>query len=218
MGISLYFSGMRLFLGLIALYLTLTSAQSFGQSPADSVRTEKQIFGRQTRQGSWMVGTNFGMGLGYLNESLTFNESIVFLDITFNPKGGYFLKDKWIAGLSYDYYATVSSFGEQNDYSIFSHVIAGYTRYYFPLGFFGEVQAGWGPGRDRYRNGDLREIENFHSLKYSVGAGIGNFWGERVNYEIMLRFSQTENTYRNGQAASLQRFSVVAGVNVSIGK
>ncbi len=184
----------------------------------DSVKVEKEIFQWQTQKGRWMTGSNFGMGLGFLNESLTFNESIVFLDVTFNPKAGYFLQDKWVVGLCYDYYATVSSFGEENDYSIFSHVFSAYTRYYLPGGFFGELQGGWGPGRDRYRAENILEIVKFDSVKYSTGLGIGNFWGQRVNYEIMVRYSHTTNTYGNGESAVLQRLSIVAGVNVALGK
>ena len=61
---------------LFFLIPNLKAQESF---EADTTFSEIETYKWQTEEGKWMVGGNFGVGLGFLNESLTFNESIVFL-------------------------------------------------------------------------------------------------------------------------------------------
>jgi hypothetical protein len=206
---------MKIFLFIVFL---LCSIQTFAQNFQEA--EEEQFFKYQTLKNRWHISGNFGLGLGFRNKSLSLNNSTVLVDVSFNPKIGIFLIERLQAGVAYDYHASVTSFGEKNDYGVFSSVIGAYTRYYTPKGFFGELQYGLGGGRERFRNGSNQQIDYaINTQRFSAGIGIASFWTKRFNFEIMLRYSRASNkNIDTSERFTSSRLAILGGLSVALGK
>jgi hypothetical protein len=200
------------------LILLLFSFQALGQGFQDA--EEGQFFKYQTLKNRWHISGNFGIGLGFRNKSLSLNNSTVLVDVSFNPKIGIFLIERLQTGVAYDYHASVTSFGEKNDYAVFSSVIGAYTRYYTPKGFFAELQYGVGGGRERFRNGSNQQIDfGINTQRFSGGIGIASFWTKRFNFEIMLRYSRASNKNTDtSERFTSSRLAILGGLSVALGK
>lgn len=205
---------------ILRLFFFLSSPLLYGQSPPDN-NEEELFFKYQTLKGVWHVSGNFGLGLGFRNKSLSLNNSTVVVDVSTNPKIGVFLFERWQTGLSYDYHASVTSFGEKNDYGVFSSVVGAYVRHYHPRGFFGEVQYGIGGGRERIRNGINDQIVSYgiRTHRYTLGIGLASFWTKRIHFEILLRYSRAmnRNTTTN-ERFNASRLGILGGLSIVIGK
>lgn len=192
---------------------------AYGQNAPE---TEEALFFKyQTLKGVWHVSGNFGLGLGFRNKSLSLNNSTVIIDISANPKLGFFLFERWQTGVSYDYHASVTSFGEKNDYAVFSSVIGAYVRHYFPKGLFGEVQYGLGGGRERIRNGINDQTINYsiRTHRYTLGIGLASFWTKNMHFELMLRYSRAANQNMNtNERFTASRLSILGGLSIAIGQ
>lgn len=184
---------------------------------------EKANFAFQTARRAWVVGLDFGLGLGYRNDDLGLQNSTTLLDIGGCPKIGYFVLPRLLVGLNNDIYASFATFGAKTEYSLYNITIGPMVRYYPTRHLLTEIQYGAGVGHEFSDRGRGVEKRNFGGQRFSAGIGISNFWFKRLNIELIARYNiaagnfserdlqQTPTVYFSG-------LSINAGINFRIGK
>ncbi|WP_020526576.1 hypothetical protein [Flexithrix dorotheae] len=191
-------------------------AQENDTIPKDN---EVQNFLSQTRQGKGYLGFNFGIGLGFRNENLTFSNSTVLVEVNFMPTIGIFVFNGLLIGASYDNFNSVASFGYQDFYALYLQNINFTTRYYTKGGLFLEGQLGVGQGNENFKRFNNETINEFDSKKIAFGIGLANFWTRKFNFELMLKYSVMDAEYNSiSDDFSLNGLRLSAGISYSLGK
>ena len=212
---------MRWISGIKALLIALLPVMAFGQNEGEKAETLTN-FTSQTQAGRWYIGSDFGVGLGFRNNSLSIADATTVIDASFNPKAGYFLKNKWLVGVSTDISNTIAVLEGQEQYKVSNIAFSPFMRYYFAGGVFAEGMAGIGRGTETSYNTTTRTRDRnvFDSKRYSLGLGISNYWLKRWSFEVLIRYSSYQGDFQQSTASPIQLsgLSVKAGVGVSIGK
>ena len=165
------------------------------------------------------MGFNFGIGLGFRNENLTFSNSTVLVEVNFMPTIGIFVFNGLLIGASYDNFNSVASFGYQDFYALYLQNINFTTRYYTKGGLFLEGQLGVGQGNENFKRFNNETINEFDSKKIAFGIGLANFWTRKFNFELMLKYSVMDAEYNSiSDDFSLNGLRLSAGISYSLGK
>ncbi|MGB0525924.1 MAG: hypothetical protein ACPGJS_23290 [Flammeovirgaceae bacterium] len=178
-------------------------------------QAEKRNFRQQTAQGMLYAGTNFGLGIGLQSSSVSVADAQPLIDGVSNTKLGVFPIPRLLVGANFDFAGAMviqGDPGESERELVLTKTIGPFVRYYLSKSIFAEGQYGWGSGEER--NGDATpEPEEFSAQRYVVGVGLAQFWGKRIAFELMARYSGIQ-----GDVVYLGNIGVTAGIGVTIGQ
>jgi hypothetical protein len=212
----------KYFLYIFPLFLGLCSSSISQAQQVDSVSAidiESQNYKLLTAKKKWLIGFDFGMGIGIRNQNINFSSATALVDFNLSPRVGMYLGKGWLCGVDFDYFASVASFNFQNEYRFLLRSYNGFTRYYSPSGFLLELTAGYGNGNEKFiRSGETQSI-GFEGYRYGVGVGIANYWSQRVSFDILLKYTGSTGNYKEVQDSFfINGLSLGAGVSISLGK
>ncbi|MDW7692585.1 hypothetical protein R9C00_12385 [Flammeovirgaceae bacterium SG7u.111] len=208
----------KTFLLVFFVFILCTQLQA---QKTDSLKhvDERENFLHQTSKYNIFVGVNFGLGLGVRNQNTSLNESTVLFDFNINPKVGFYPFRRLMVGVAYDYYTSLASINYSNNYQFNFQSLNGFTRYYFPKGMFGEAQLGWGNGSERLSTTPNPFTESLTGTKFSLGLGVGNFWGKNYHLEILARYIGIFGQYKIvDDDFYINGLKITAGLTYGFGK
>jgi hypothetical protein len=195
-----------------SVLLLLVSFSALSQTDFDE-EDEQINYEMQMQPGQWATGFNFGVNLGFRNAQLGISNSIVLVDIALNPRIALIAKERLALGFSPDFLLTMTSSSGMDNYTYLAAAYNGMIRYYLSKNFFIEGIAGAGGGNEQFERTDGTSVKQpFRLINYSGGIGLSNFWSERLNLELLLRYKGQHGRYREEQS----RF-YIGGIQVSAG-
>jgi|GEM_PF-6004495 len=207
---------------IITSFLSIFAITLCHSQQTDSIEIfdiEKRNYNSLNSKNRWLLGFDFGMGIGIRNQNINFNSATAIVDFNISPKVGKYLGNGWLCGLDFDYFASVASFNFQNEYRFLLRSYNGFVRYYSPNGFLIEAAAGYGDGNEKYISGGETQSIGFEGYRYALGAGIANYWSERVSFELLLKYTGSAGNYKDVEERFfINGLSLSAGLSLSLGK
>jgi len=193
------------------LGLVVLTSKLFAQT--DTTDFEQQNLNFQTSKGKFQTNLHFGMGLGFQNTQIAFENSTALLDVYLSPRVGYFVLNRWLVGVSSEITNSVASFNYNNNYSFLSYTTGILSRYYTQSVFFAEAEYGWGFGNERYHQNKSLVRNVFPTGRLGIGIGIANFWFKRFAFDLMVKYANLQSNKFN-----FNNFNITAGLSYSFGK
>ena len=170
-----------------------------------------------TRKGNLVTGLDFGMGIGLRNDNIKIESATAIVDFTVSPRIGYFIKQGISTGFDFDYFGSVATFNYQDEYRFILRSYNIFCRYQSPKGFVAEVAGGYGDGNEKYINNGSENNVDFEGYRYSIAAGLTNYWAKNISFELMLKYTGSQANYKNiEESFYLNGLSLGAGITLNL--
>jgi hypothetical protein len=200
---------------LLAFLLAALSGWAQAQQAPDSLK--HGYCSRQTQQFRIWIGADMAFGLGFRASSLSYTDATALVDASASARIGFFPINRLLLSLQADAFGSVASFDAWQSQELSARSFGGALRYYLRGGLFGEAHYGRGRGLETYRHASGLQEQAFRLQRYGLGMGIGNFWGEHFNFELLLRYQHGRGQFSDQRSLLLSGLSLTAGIGFSIG-
>lgn len=173
----------------------------------------------QTAKKQFYLGGSFGLGFGIQSYSAKVNDYAFLGDLVGNAKGGFFPINRLLVGGTVDYTAAYEVASGEEPYAVRTFTYGPFVRYYISKSLFAEGQYTWGKGQEKNIE-TVPANQRFDAQRYAIGVGMSHFWGKRISFELLMRYSAAKGNILNPevQTLNLSNIGITAGVGVALGK